>query len=45
MDANRTHLMTVGELSRRTGVPIKTLRTYADTGLVHTVGRGPQERL
>ncbi len=31
--------MTVGELSRRTGVPIKTLRQYADWGLVYTVGR------
>ena len=31
--------MTVGELSRRTGVPAKALREYADTGLVHTAGR------
>jgi DNA-binding transcriptional MerR regulator len=31
--------MTVGELSRRTGVPIKALREYADTGLVYTTGR------
>ncbi|MGQ0826542.1 MAG: MerR family transcriptional regulator [Actinomycetota bacterium] len=31
--------MTIGELSRRTGVPIKTLRQYADIGLVYTVGR------
>ena len=31
--------MTVGELSRRTGVPVKTLRQYADWGLVYTVGR------
>lgn len=36
---NRAPVMTVGELSHRTGVPIKTLRTYADLGLVHTVGR------
>lgn len=31
--------MTVGELSERTGVPIKALRHYADTGLVYTLGR------
>lgn len=31
--------MTVGELSGRTGVPIKALRQYADTGLVYTLGR------
>lgn len=34
-----TKLMTVGELSRRTGVPIKTLRQYTDWGLIYTVGR------
>ncbi|MGH3647151.1 MAG: MerR family transcriptional regulator [Micromonosporaceae bacterium] len=33
--------MTVGELSARTGVPVKTLREYADTGLVYTAGRSP----
>ncbi|MGH4017067.1 MAG: MerR family transcriptional regulator [Pseudonocardiaceae bacterium] len=32
-------LMTVGELSRRTGVPIKNLRQYTDWGLINTVGR------
>jgi DNA-binding transcriptional MerR regulator len=32
-------LMTVGELSRRTDVPIKALREYADGGLIYTVGR------
>lgn len=31
--------MTVGELSERTGVSVKVLREYADTGLVYTVGR------
>ena len=31
--------MTIGELSRRTGVPVKTLRKYEDLGLVYTVGR------
>lgn len=32
-------LMTVGELSRRTDVPIKALREYTDGGLIYTVGR------
>ena len=36
---SQKRLMTVGELSERTGVSIKTLREYADTGLVYTVGR------
>lgn len=31
--------MTVGELSRRTGVPIKALRDYTDWGLIETRGR------
>lgn len=35
----RTRTMTVGELSRRTGVPVKALREYADSGLIYTVGR------
>jgi MerR family transcriptional regulator, copper efflux regulator len=30
--AQRVRPMTVGELSRRTGVPIKTLRQYTDWG-------------
>lgn len=34
-------VMTVGELSRRTGVPIKTLRAYTDAGLVCSLGRSP----
>ncbi|WP_246633050.1 MerR family transcriptional regulator [Pseudonocardia nigra] len=34
-----TRLMTVGELSRRTGAPIKTLRQYTDWGLIYSVGR------
>jgi DNA-binding transcriptional MerR regulator len=33
--------MTVGELSRRTGVPIKALRQYTDLGLIYTMGRSP----
>ncbi len=31
--------MTIGALSRRTGVPVKTLRAYEDMGLIYTVGR------
>ena len=34
-----TELMTVGELSRRTGVPTKNLRAYTDWGLIYSVGR------
>lgn len=33
--------MTIGSLSRRTGVTVKTLREYEDMGLVYTVGRSP----
>ena len=36
-----TGLMTIGELSRRTGTPIKALREYADQGLIYTAGRSP----
>lgn len=31
--------MTVGELSRRTGVSVKNLRQYTDWGLIYSVGR------
>jgi MerR family copper efflux transcriptional regulator len=31
--------MTVGALSRRTGVPVKALREYERMGLIYTVGR------
>lgn len=31
--------MTVGELSRRTGVSVKNLRQYTDDGLIYTMGR------
>src|SRR6266852_8563914 len=31
--------MTVGQLARRTGVPIKVLRTYEDLGFLSTRGR------
>jgi MerR family transcriptional regulator, copper efflux regulator len=33
--------MTIGTLSRRTGVPVKALRAYEDMGLLYTVGRSP----
>lgn len=39
--ARRTRAMTVGELSRRTGVPVKALREYTDLGLIYTLGRSP----
>jgi DNA-binding transcriptional MerR regulator len=31
--------MTIGQLSRRTGVPIKILREYEDRGFLYTLGR------
>lgn len=31
--------MTIGRLSRRTGVPIRTLRIYEDLGFIYTAGR------
>ncbi len=34
-------VMTIGALSRRTGVPVKALREYEDLGLIYTVGRSP----
>lgn len=33
--------MTIGELSRRTGVTVKTIREYEGMGLIYTVGRSP----
>ena len=33
--------MTIGALSRRTGVTVKTLREYEDMGLIYTAGRSP----
>src|SRR5438128_600447 len=35
----QSHTMTIGHLSRRTGVPIKVLRTYEDLGFLYTLGR------
>jgi DNA-binding transcriptional MerR regulator len=37
--AEAVRLMTVGELSRRTGVPVKALREYTDWGLIYSQGR------
>lgn len=39
LSSTRNGLMTVGELSRRTGVSIKNLRQYTDWGLIYSVGR------
>jgi MerR family copper efflux transcriptional regulator len=39
--ANLSRPMTVGERSRRTGVPVKTLREHTDLGLIYTLGRSP----
>jgi DNA-binding transcriptional MerR regulator len=33
--------LTIGELSRRTGVPVKTLRFYSDEGILPPAGRSP----
>lgn len=41
MDTNRARPMTIGQLSHRTGVPVKTLREYTDLGLIYTLGRSP----
>lgn len=35
----RSHAMTIGQLSRRSGVPIKVLRTYEGLGFLYTLGR------
>src|SRR5437763_4019496 len=35
----RSNAMTIGQLSRRTGVPIKVLRIYEDLGFLYTLGR------
>jgi MerR family copper efflux transcriptional regulator len=32
-------LMTIGELSRRGGTPVKALRAYTDMGLIYSAGR------
>ena len=35
----QSNAMTIGQLSRRTGVPIKVLRHYEDLGFLYTLGR------
>ena len=37
--SRQSKVMTIGALSRRTGVPVKALREYEDLGLIYTVGR------
>ncbi|GAC1401998.1 MAG: hypothetical protein NVSMB60_17840 [Mycobacterium sp.] len=37
----RAEMLTLGDLSRRTGIPIKAIRFYTDHGLVNTLGRSP----
>jgi MerR family copper efflux transcriptional regulator len=39
MPARGAQHMTIGALSRRTGVPVKLLREYEDAGLIYSVGR------
>jgi DNA-binding transcriptional MerR regulator len=39
MDADGTDRITIGELSRRTGLAVRTLRFYSDRGLVAPAGR------
>ena len=39
MSSDRIMQMTIGQLSRRTGVNVKTLREYEGMGLIYTVGR------
>ena len=34
----RSHAMTIGQLSKRSGVPIKVLRKYEDLGFLYTLG-------
>ncbi|MER6933900.1 MerR family transcriptional regulator, partial [Streptomyces halstedii] len=36
-----TTLYSIGELSRRTGVPVRTIRFYSDAGVVAPTGRSP----
>src|SRR5438876_1719623 len=37
--SRQSAVMTIGTLSRRTGVPVKGRREYEDMGLIYTVGR------
>jgi DNA-binding transcriptional MerR regulator len=40
-DAPAAATMTIGELARRSGTPVKALRRYEGMGLIYTVGRSP----
>jgi hypothetical protein len=42
--APRGAALTIGELSRRTGVPIRLLREYERLGLLYTLGRSGGSR-
>lgn len=39
VEPDRDLVMTIGELSRRTGVAVKVLRQYEDLGFIYTAGR------
>jgi hypothetical protein len=39
--SQRDRTMTIGTLSHRTGVAVKTLRSYEDGGLIYTVAAAP----
>jgi len=41
----RSHAMTIGQLSQRTGVPSKVLRDYAGLGFLYTLGRSESNYL
>ncbi|MFE2869146.1 MerR family transcriptional regulator [Embleya sp. NPDC059259] len=38
---NGAHLYSIGELARRTGLSVRTIRFYADAGVVPPTGRSP----
>ncbi len=39
----RSHAMTIGQLPRRTDVPIKVLRMYEDLGVLYTLGESREQ--
>jgi hypothetical protein len=40
-DRDRAAAMTIGQLSRCTGAPVKVLRQYEDLGFIYTAGAAP----
>ncbi|QSB13251.1 MerR family transcriptional regulator [Natronosporangium hydrolyticum] len=38
---DRTELLTIGQLARRTGVPVRTIRFWSDSGIVPPAARSP----